>query len=286
MRNPTGYYRPKTIDEVVRLLNQPHIKTVILSGGALRLGETSAPDYEAVIDVQAIPTLYQISLDEGRGVIDVGAAASLQQVIEAASVPGMLKDVIRRVVPVNRRNAVSLAELLEFPHKMPEVVAALIALDATVVFALPEESSIRLVDLLAGAMGHQGKPERELMLRVELSRPGPWQTWGVAAVSRTPADMAIVSAAAVVEANEGGIVQSARLALSGVWPQVAGLAEEAAQALQGELLDEPAIVATLAVLAREVAPVADYQGSVSYRQAMASVTLRRALLACRDRLNA
>ena len=51
MRNLAGYYRPKTVTEAVRLLSQPHITTVPLSGGALRL---SADKQEAEAVVQEI----------------------------------------------------------------------------------------------------------------------------------------------------------------------------------------------------------------------------------------
>ncbi|MBN2469901.1 MAG: FAD binding domain-containing protein [Anaerolineae bacterium] len=282
MRRPTGYYRPATVEEAVRLLCQPHIKTVLLSGGALRLAARA--EYEAVIDVQAIPDLSRITVDEQAGRLEIGAAISLQALLESAAVPTMLKQVIARVVPLNRRNAISLAEALEFPAEIPELIAALVALDATLVIASPQEEATRLVDLLEHPQG--GLPETGLIIRVVIDRGGLWHAWGAAQVAQTPAGKAIVSVVAVVEANEAGVIQAARIGLSGVWQRPAGLAAAAAQALAGKTLTDEVIEQAVGALEGEIAPVADYRGSAEYRRTIAAVVTRRALLACRDRLNA
>lgn len=282
MRRPTGYYRPATAEEAVRLLCQPHLKTVLLSGGALRLA--AAADYEAVIDVQAIPGLSRVEADAQAGRISIGAAITLQALVEATGVPTVLKQVITRATSLNRRNAISLAEALEFPAEMPELIAALVALDATLLIASPQAETVQLAELLAHPQG--GLPETGLILRVSVTRGGPWHTWGAAQVSLTPAGKAIVSAVVSLETNEAGVVQAARVGLSGVWQRPAGLAAAASQALVGQALTDEAIAQALGALEGEIAPVEDYRGSADYRRAMAAVVTRRALLACRDRLNA
>ena len=241
------------------------------------------PDYEAVIDVQDIPCLSRMGEDEKTGRIEIGAAATLQMLVEAPQVPALLKQVITRVVTLNRRNAISLAEAIEFAHELPEVMAVLIALDASLVFASPEEVTFRLAELLKQPQG--GLPESGLILRVSIPRGTPWRTWGVAQVAATPTGKAIVSAAAVLEADEAGVIQEARIGFSGVWPFAAGSADLAASALLQQALDAPAIEQAVARLAEELDPVADYRGGVAYRQAMATVLLRRVLETCRDRLN-
>ncbi len=282
MRRPSGYYRPATEDEAVRLLCQPHLSTVLLSGGALRLAAPA--EYDAVIDVQAIPGLSRVEVDAQAGRLNLGAAITLQALVEAPEVPALLKAVIARSTPRNRRNAISLAEALEFPAEMPELLAALVALDAALVIAAPQAETESLADLLTQPQG--GLPETGLILRVSLARSGSWHTWGLAQVALTPAGKAIVSVVAVLEANEVGVVQAARIGLSGVWQRPAGLAMAASQALVGQSLTDQVIEQTLGVLEGEIMPVDDYRGSAEYRRAMATVTTRRALLACRDRLNA
>jgi len=282
MPNPTAYYRPKTIGEAVQLLSQPYIKAALLSGGALRLAAEDLP-YEALIDVQAIEGLAAITTRAADGVLEIGAAATLEAIVRHEDIPALLRQPLRRCVNWNRRNAISLAELVEHPAAVPEAIAALLALDATLVFAMPEERRVRLADL-HGSVSQPRLPEKGLIVRFELPPASPWQTWGEAHVARTPADLAIVSAAAVLMVDNSGTVAQARIALSGVWDVPARVAEGASAALAGRLLDAAGIARAVAILSDEIAPVADYRGSVAYRRAMAGVVTRRALEACQARV--
>ncbi|GAB4571385.1 MAG: molybdopterin-dependent oxidoreductase FAD-binding subunit [Anaerolineae bacterium] len=282
MTRLSGYYRPRSLEEAVKLLSQPHIRSVLLSGGALRLGSDRDPDYEAVIDVQDIPELARIEIRDG--VLHIGGACTLQQVVEHPRVPAMLTQAIRRVVVPNRRNAISIAEVLEYPHELPELIAALLALDATLSFAFPETRPIKLA-ALGSQLPELQLPHKGLIAAVMLPAVTPRHGWGIAHVARTPADLAIVCAAVVVQLGADGSVQEARLALSGVWPEPARVADQASNMLLGKPLDEAAIEAAVDALAGEVAPVADYRGSVAYRHEMAGVLARRALLACREDLS-
>ncbi len=282
MRKAGAYYRPQTIDEIVRLIAQPYVTTMLLSGGAIQLVRASE-DIEAVVDVQAIPELARIA-PASDGAPRIGAAASLEAVLRDASTPPLLREAIRRSVPWNRRNAISIAEAIEYPDELPEVNGALLALGATLTFLLPEERQISLAALAADS-AQPKLPRKGLIARVELPAPMPRQTWGSAHVARTPADIAIVSAWAVLTLDAAGRVAHASLALTGVWSEPARLAVGAAAALAGAALDDASIAAAGRALESEVAPVADYRGSVEYRRAMAPVLLRRALLACRSRLS-
>lgn len=281
MRNPTGYYRPRTVAEAVRLLSQPHITTVLLSGGALRLGTTDEPDYEAVIDLQAIDGLARIVVAED-GTLSLGANATLQAVARHANAPPLLRKTLTRSLTWNRRNAITVGEAVEYPGEVAELTAALLALGATVVFAMPEEHRVPLPELHA-VVEQPRLPQKGLITAVELPPAPMGQVWGEAHVARTPADTAIVSVAAVLVADGQGVVTEARLALAGVWPEPARLATAAAS-LVGAPLDKDRIELAAQTLEGEVAPVADYRGGVEYRRAMAGVLARRALVQCQERL--
>ncbi len=281
MPNPTGYYRPRTIGEAVQLLSQPYIRAALLSGGALRLAVEDLP-YEALIDVQAIEGLKDIAR-AADGSLQVGAAASLESIVRHPDVPALLRQTLRRCVTWNRRNAISIAELVEYPEALPEAIAALLALDATLVFAMPEEHRLRLAELQRN-VAQPRLPEKGLITRFEFPPDSPWQTWGEAHVARTPADTAIVSAAAVLMVDNSGTVAQARIALSGVWDVPARVAEGASAALTGRLLDGAGIARAVTALGEEIAPQADYRGSIAYRRAMAGVVTRRALEACQARI--
>lgn len=282
MPNPTGYYRPQTVEEAVRLVSQPHITAALLSGGALRLATTEPPQYEAVVDLQAIDALKTFSTT-ATGALRIGGSVTLQAIITHDATPELLRQAIARAITWNRRNAITLGELVEFPGEAPEVIAALLALGADLLFAVPEERRIPLGDL--DLVQDQPKlPQRGLMTAVEVNALTAGWTWGSGYVARTPADPAIVYAAAVLAYDEDSVVNQARLVLSGTWAEKARLAEDAVAALAGKALDGAAIDAVLAVLDSEIAPEADYRGSVDYRRAMAGVLARRALEQCRGRM--
>jgi CO/xanthine dehydrogenase FAD-binding subunit len=278
MRNPSAYYRPRTIAEAVRLLAQPHLSTVLLSGGAFRLAVADDPDYEGVVDLQAIGELSRIASDAA-GLVWLGANATLADVAAHAVTPPLLRRALTRAIPPARRNGATLGEPIEFPAQAAEAIAALLVLDATVVFALPDEQRIPLAELDL-TITQPSLPRKGLITALTLPAPTASQGAGAAQVARTPADEAIVCAAAVVGLDSDGQVAGARVALGGVWPEPARLAKAAA-GLVGGPLDDAAIDRIAEVVGQEVEPVGDYRGSVDYRRSMASVMVRRALVQAR-----
>ncbi len=280
MRNPAVYYRPHSVAEVVNLLSQPHVDAVLLSGGALRLATTADPDYEAVIDLQAVEGLDAIYRAED-GAVFLGACATLQAVAVHDVTPPLLRQVLTRSLSWNRRNGITVGEAVEFCDTLPEWTAALLAFGAEVIFSATEERRIPLAQV-AQTPEQPRLPRKGLSTGVWLAPPVPLRVWGEAHVARTPADEAIVSVAAVLDVADG-VVRQGRLALCGVWPGGgACLAEVASARLAGDVLDEDRIAGVLAALDQEIAPVSDYRGSAEYRRAMAGVLARRALNQCRE----
>jgi CO/xanthine dehydrogenase FAD-binding subunit len=150
---------------------------------------------------------------------------------------------------------------------MPQCLAALLALGATVTV----DTEVPLEHLLEDEAKGQVKA-----LHVPIQ--GPQSRWGEAHVGRTPADEPIVAAFAAVR-MDAGVVDQARVALIGVWPQSVRLAE-APGVLVGEPLSGERIRDVAVAVEEEVEPRGDYLGSTPYRRAMAGVLTRRALEAC------
>jgi CO/xanthine dehydrogenase FAD-binding subunit len=170
------------------------------------------------------------------------------------------------------RNETPLWRTLAAPRLAPQWVASLLALGTTLVVD-GEEVLLAVGAHFPRSARRAGQASHALHVRVGGLR------WGEAHVARTPADEPIVAAVAVVE-MEGNVVQAARVALTGVWPEPARLAQAAAQ-LVGAPLDEEHIRAVAAAVEQEVAPKGDFLGSREYRRAMAGVVTRRALEAAR-----
>jgi len=203
---------------------------------------------------------------KGRQAWSIDAEASLQAALDSTGCPEILRRALTGVLSWQARNETSVRRALSSPRIAPQWLAALYALGATVTVEGPEGSVERPLGEVNGS-GAQA-----LRVSVEGLR------WGEARVARTPADPPIVAAVAVVRL-EDGIVQQARVALNGAWPEAVRLAKAADQ-LAGGPLDAPRIRAVADAVEKEVNPKGDYLGSAAYRRAMAGVLTRRALEAC------
>jgi CO/xanthine dehydrogenase FAD-binding subunit len=203
---------------------------------------------------------------------NIDADALLQSVLDSPECPSFLRQTLTGAISWQTRNEKSVRQALTSPRVAPQWVAALLALGAMVTMK-----------------GDTGAVETPLEALLQRRAEGKVSTLhamvrgvkcGEAHVARTPADAPIVAAVAVVEID-GDVVRQARVALTGVWPELVRLAEAPAQ-LTGGPLDEERIRTVAEAVEKEVAPKGDFLGSKEYRRAMAGVLTRRALEKCLD----
>jgi CO/xanthine dehydrogenase FAD-binding subunit len=276
MHNPKHYYRPKTLDEAIKLANQPG--TLAIAGGALVFG-TLELAYEAIVDLQDVAELKKIEL---RGdSVSVGGAATLQQVIESPLVPDVLKRSVTRTIPLNNRNGTSVAESVIVSDPPREWFAALVAWDVGVEQILPNGQQV--IDGLASLL--KGTTDQTLrsgiISRLDIPILGEREAVGTAFVARTPSDMPIVNAAVYVMLDDDSKIEKAFAGLGGVSTLVASISLEP---LYFQSLSDTAIADTATWLMTQVEPVGDYLGSADYRREMTRVTVQRALNECREQL--
>jgi CO/xanthine dehydrogenase FAD-binding subunit len=208
---------------------------------------------------------------EDAKVWSIDADALLQAVLDDPACPPLFRQPLTGAISWQVRNETPVRKALTSPRVVPQWVAALLALGATVT---AEGTEIPLETLLRSRV--EGTISALHVPPLPPLNPPP--TGGEAHVGRTPADEPIVAAVAVVE-MDGDTVRQARVALTGVWPEPVRLAEAVAQ-LVGGPLDEDSIRAVAAAVKEEVAPRGDFRGSEEYRRAMAGVMTRRALEQC------
>ncbi len=210
--------------------------------------------------------LMRQAYDGGSTSLRIGAGEPLQVVFEHPDCPALLRGVLSGAVAWQKRNEMKAAAALRWSAQWQ---AALLALGAIVLSDGKEET-------LADFLGREGAIGKLSEIRLPLDVPG--RAWGEAHVRRTPTDVPIVSAIAVVDAP-GGKVHLARLALAGVWSESVRLAK-AADLLLGSALDKAAIHKAAAAAQQEVNPRDNFLGSAEYRREMAAVLSRRALEMC------
>lgn len=101
---------------------------MLLAGGALALGTLDLP-YSTVIDLQAIPELNRLDMDEGG--VTLGSAVKLEQLLGWEELPDVFRRALTRAIPANIRTNLSILESLrERQHPMlREWLAAITAHD-------------------------------------------------------------------------------------------------------------------------------------------------------------
>jgi CO/xanthine dehydrogenase FAD-binding subunit len=202
----------------------------------------------------------------------IEAGSSLQAVLDRPDGPPLLRQALTGALDWQTRNRITVLRALRAPQLAPEWVAALLALDAAVVV----EGDAGSTQMPVAALVEGRLREDIAFLHVPLADGD--QRWGEARVGRTPADQPIVAAVAVVEMVDD-VVEQARVALTGVWPEPVRLAAAPVD-LVGGPLDMDGIRSVAEAVEAEVSPEGDFRGSEEYRRAMAGVLTRRALEKC------
>lgn len=188
--NLRAYHQPRTPAEAIALLREG--RTALLAGGTELLG-LEDDDIAAVID---LATLGLDFIELQGGELHLGAMLTLRRLAEAPEVGalagGVLSRAIRQAAPATVRAAATLGGTLAGAKGGDEIPTVLLALGARVTLATPDPVKLPLALLLAE------KADRLTgAIITEVSVPWTDAPGGFAFVSRTPADRAILCAAAV-----------------------------------------------------------------------------------------
>ncbi len=252
----TEYHRPQKLDEALQLLARRQPVTFPLGGGTTLNRPSDEP--VAVVDLQAL------GLDEiqPRGnLLDLGATARLEQLLQTPALPPALDKAIRHEASYNLRQVGTVAGTLVASDGRSPFATAMLALDATLslLHAHDEnptrsEEMIALGDLLPmRAARLQGRLITRVTIPINASLAYEY-------VARTPADRPIVCVAVArwpsgrTRITLGGFGAVALLALDGPEP---GGAETAVQDAFSQAGDQWA--------------------SAAYRQAAATALIQRIL---------
>jgi CO/xanthine dehydrogenase FAD-binding subunit len=194
----TTYHRPQTLEEALTLLSQAN--TVPLGGGTLL--SQPKPDPFSVVDLQQLKldTINQKGND-----LEVGAACTLQSLLESKECPEALKTAIKLEAPINIRNSATVAGTLISSDGRSTFATMVLAMDAKIEQAIlnnakPESQLSTISELL---LLRPGKLITKIILPLNVKSAFEF-------VSRTPADKPIVGAA-LAQWNSG----RTRLTLSG-----------------------------------------------------------------------
>lgn len=238
------YHRPANVDEALRLLARPGVKTGVIGGGTCAVPHLSKT-VDDVVDLQSIGLA---ELDLSGSSLTLGAMVHLQTISDDNRLPALLRQTAQQEGPNTLRQAATIGGVVVGAGKESELLAALLVFEATVqVRNSTGPKTISLADFLLDVPSALGGG---LVTSIALTVTGQ-TAW--ARVARTPADSPIV--AALARRSDNGDVC---LALCGV-------------ANTPILVNPDNIEAT-------VTPPGDFRGSTAYRRQMA-VTLTRRVMA-------
>jgi len=189
MTKAVAYHRPSSIDEAVALLREPG--RVVLAGGTVvndrTVGVTRDSDDEETVEVVDIQALGLDGMEMEGPLLRIGAATTLQAMVDNSLVPTLLRHLARAELPSTLRNTATLGGLCAVGDGGSPLLAGL---------------------LVHGTEATTAGPNGELItsFTIAVDGAGAWSGTG-----RTPADSPIV--AAVARQDAAGEVH---LALTGV----------------------------------------------------------------------
>ncbi len=280
------YEAPESLEGAVALLAGARGDARVLAGGTDLLVQMRADilEPELIVDIKRIPETRAVTEDKGGW--RIGAAvtgAELKEhprlkrvwpgVIEAANLIGSTQVQGRATMGGNLCNGSPAADS----------VPALIAAGALASLVGPKgRRDLAVEDVMLGPRKlalEKGEIVASFLLP---PRPARSSDAYLRFIPRTEMDIAVVGAGVSLTVDGAGIVTAARVSLGAVAARVL-LVPEAAQAIVGSRLDEPAQRRLEAAARAACRPIDDKRGTTEFRIQVAGVLARRAALIALDR---
>lgn len=280
------YEAPESLEGAVALLAGARGDARVLAGGTDLLVQMRADilEPELIVDIKRIPETRAVTEDKGGW--RIGAAVTgaelkehprLKQVwpgvIEAANLIGSTQVQGRATMGGNLCNGSPAADS----------VPALVAAGALASLVGPRgRRDLAVEDVMLGPRKlalEKGEIVASFLLP---PRPARSSDAYLRFIPRTEMDIAVVGAGVSLTVDGAGIVTAARVSLGAVAARVL-LVPEAAQAIVGSRLDEPAQRRLEAAARAACRPIDDKRGTTEFRIQVAGVLARRAALIALDR---
>jgi carbon-monoxide dehydrogenase medium subunit len=279
-----SYHDPRSTADVIGLLATLD-NAKLLAGGQSLMPMLNMryvlPDH--VIDLNRVDGLS--SIRENDGALEIGAMTR-QRDIEFSDLVRrrcpLMHEAIAQVGHRQTRNRGTLGGSLCHLDPAAELVAVAAALDARL--TVTGKSGTRSIEFSAFPVAYMTPALEPDELLTGATFPCWSERHGFAFVefSRRHGDFAIVAAAALIEEDEGGKVTRAVVTLGGMGPAPLR-ARELERALIGEKIAEKPLRELCEPL-RQLEAIDDIHAPASYRQQLATVLSRRALLKAHERI--
>lgn len=280
------YMKPKTVAEASELLAANEGAARILGGGTdllvnLRSGLIEP---EMIVDIKHLGGMRDITPEDGG--LRIGAGVPGQQLGEHAGARDMWPGVVEACELIGStqiQGRCTMVGNLCNGGPAADSVPAMIAAGATARIEGPEGTHDCPVEEFVTGPGKTVLKRGEFVSSVFLpARPKAASDAYLRFIPRTEMDIAVASAGVNIELGADGTISSARIALGAVGPRVI-LVPDAAEAITGSKLEDPAIAAMVSACEAACSPIDDKRGTVAFRTSVAGVLAKRAARIAMDR---
>ncbi|RPI74740.1 MAG: hypothetical protein EHM45_17500 [Desulfobacteraceae bacterium] len=254
------FYKPESVAEALRLKRQYGAKARWFGGGTWINNSLGAVDCERAISVEKLG-LDRIERTSGR--LSLGAAATLQQMIDSPEVWPVLQQAARFLWSRNLRNMATIGGHIALGHRSSGLIPCLLALGAEL-----ETTSNECIALEE----YVREQQNDLILKVRV--PSVRGVCQVARVARQAKGPTIITAAVHV-IRTAGRIEKARVVLGGVGEQVLQLAIVERKLEEGPDIEKKVLEAAVAEAIAPAAPTA-------YQSYIGSVTIADLVEACQE----
>lgn len=277
------YHAPTTIHEATELLAEYGDTARVMAGGTDLLTRMKMERYQPahIISLQRISALHAIAQN---GKTTIGAATSIRALYQnLISNPQYrtLLEACNGFSTIQIMNMATLGGNLCNASPAADTAPSLLVLDARA--RLQSKAGERVVALsdFFLAPGRTILRPDEMLTQIHIPPAAPTMGSAFIKISRVVADISQVCAA-VNLARDGNVILEARIALGSVAP-TPFLAVQAASALLGERFTLELAERAGQIAAREIRPIGDVRATREYRQRVARVIVRDAVLKAWER---
>lgn len=281
--SPFKYFAAESIEAALQLKAEYGEEAKFLAGGqslmptmAFRLAEPAV-----LIDINPITALAYVTTTTS--ITRIGALTryrTLERDADLARLQPLMTAALPHIAHVQIRNRTTIGGNLAHADPASEMPAVALVLNARM--QLRSQAGMRVVAAEAFFKGTLTTDLAADEMLVEIELPVAPQRTGVAflELARRPGDFAMMGVAAVVQLDEDGRCNAARLAYCNA-AEVPVLATKAAQSLIGERVSDARMRDAAALAQSEIRPLGNVHATPAFQRHLAGVLTRRALtIAC------
>jgi carbon-monoxide dehydrogenase medium subunit len=273
------YHDPQTMDEFLALIGQLEDAKILAGGQSLMPMMNMRfvqPDH--VIDLNAVPGLDAVAVDDRAGLLRIGAMARQKALMQSAPLHKACPMAAKALAYVGHFQTRARGTIGgSLCHLDPAAELPLVMLLHDAVLTVRSSAQTRQIAMADWALAYMlpAIAPDEALIEVALPLSPGWTGSGFVEFARRHGDFAIASAGCLLQVDDGNIIRRAAVAVGGVAQVPTRL-----EAFEAALFGQPATAATFAEArnaVRNLEALSDAYYTAAYRQRLAGVMVERAL---------